>query len=96
MGPSWGSRYGTSVQDTALAERTYAGGEDGAIFGTRAERCLGSPHTCWFLEALWRTVDRARRTGMNKQIWGRANRGGKLGLVKANVCFRRYSDEHNL
>ena len=64
-----------------LAECTYVGGKEGALLGTRAEGGLGSPHACWFLEAVQMTVHRSQWTGKNKRIWGRVYRGGNFGLV---------------
>ena len=85
-----------------LSELEYGTEPNVPMWVARRVRCLGqgqkgaweAPHVCWFLEAVQTTAHRSQRTGMNKRIWGRVERGGNLGLVNPNVCFRMYSDYH--
>ena len=80
----------------ALAERTYTVGEDFALLGTKTAEGLGSLRACWFLEALRTLSTESEGRAPKIAFLGRVDQGGKMGLAVANVCFRRYSDKHNL
>ena len=54
----------------------------------KGPRCL---RTCWLLETLLTTADRAWRVSANDWVWGRVDRKGRGLVWQQTLILRRYS-----
>ena len=81
-GPDWGRRdgsvcvKGTRVRDRTLAERTYAGGKDGALLGTRAEGALEASVRAGSLRLCRRLSTEPKGPALTNAFGNDLNQGG--------------------